>query len=43
MKSERMRTIQLNVCNSQETERAVEHVGASLKDPQKGGRLPMGL
>ncbi|CAM5164034.1 unnamed protein product [Natator depressus] len=36
MKSERMRTIQLNVCNSQEIDRAVEHMGASLKDPQKG-------
>ncbi|KAM9126735.1 D-beta-hydroxybutyrate dehydrogenase, mitochondrial-like isoform 1-T2 [Pangshura tecta] len=36
MKSERMRTIQLNVCSSQEIERAVEHLGTSLKDPQKG-------
>uniref|UniRef100_A0A8C3XJ59 D-beta-hydroxybutyrate dehydrogenase, mitochondrial n=1 Tax=Chelydra serpentina TaxID=8475 RepID=A0A8C3XJ59_CHESE len=36
MKSERMRTIQLNVCNSQEIEQAVEQMGASLKDPEKG-------
>ncbi|XP_074860423.1 D-beta-hydroxybutyrate dehydrogenase, mitochondrial-like [Carettochelys insculpta] len=36
MKSERMRTIQLNVCSSQETEQAVEQMRTSLTDPQKG-------
>ncbi|XP_042309889.1 D-beta-hydroxybutyrate dehydrogenase, mitochondrial-like [Sceloporus undulatus] len=36
MKSDRMKTIQLNVCNSEEVERAVDSVTASLKNPQVG-------
>lgn len=36
MNSERLRTIQLNVCNGEEVEKAVEAVRSSLKDPEKG-------
>lgn len=36
MKSDRMRTVQLNVCDSKEVDRAVEHVNNSLEDPEKG-------
>lgn len=36
MKSDRLRTIQLNVCNSEEIEKAVETVRSGLKDPEKG-------
>lgn len=42
MKSDRLRTIQLNVCNSEEVEKAVETIRSGLKDPEKGkgtGRL----
>ncbi|XP_010133135.1 PREDICTED: D-beta-hydroxybutyrate dehydrogenase, mitochondrial-like, partial [Buceros rhinoceros silvestris] len=35
MNSDRMRTIQLNVCDSKEVDRAVEHVNNSLEDPEK--------
>lgn len=37
MNSDRMRTVQLNVCDSKEVDRAVEHVNSSLEDPEKGG------
>uniref|UniRef100_A0A672VBA6 D-beta-hydroxybutyrate dehydrogenase, mitochondrial n=1 Tax=Strigops habroptila TaxID=2489341 RepID=A0A672VBA6_STRHB len=36
MNSDRMRTVQLNVCDSKEVDRAVEHVSSSLEDPEKG-------
>ncbi|XP_044299219.1 D-beta-hydroxybutyrate dehydrogenase, mitochondrial-like isoform X2 [Varanus komodoensis] len=36
MKSDRMRTLQLNVCSEEDVERAVDHVTASLKDSQGG-------
>ncbi|KAL8188347.1 UNVERIFIED_CONTAM: (2R,3R)-2,3-butanediol dehydrogenase [Gekko kuhli] len=36
MKSDRMRTVQLNVCDSEDVARAVDYVNSSLKDPQKG-------
>uniref|UniRef100_A0A8D2IDH2 D-beta-hydroxybutyrate dehydrogenase, mitochondrial n=1 Tax=Urocitellus parryii TaxID=9999 RepID=A0A8D2IDH2_UROPR len=36
LNSDRLRTIQLNVCNNEEVERAVETVHSSLKDPEKG-------
>lgn len=36
LKSDRLRTIQLNVCNSEEVEKAVETVRSGLKDPEKG-------
>ncbi|XP_003792731.1 D-beta-hydroxybutyrate dehydrogenase, mitochondrial isoform X2 [Otolemur garnettii] len=36
LKSDRLRTIQLNVCSSEEVEKAVEIVHSSLKDPEKG-------
>lgn len=36
LKSDRLRTIQLNVCNSEEIEKAVETIRSSLKDPEKG-------
>lgn len=36
MNSDRMRTVQLNVCDSKEVDRAVEHVNSSLEDPEKG-------
>uniref|UniRef100_F6PPB0 D-beta-hydroxybutyrate dehydrogenase, mitochondrial n=1 Tax=Equus caballus TaxID=9796 RepID=F6PPB0_HORSE len=36
LKSDRLRTIQLNVCKSQEVEAAVETVRSSLGDPEKG-------
>lgn len=36
MKSDRLRTIQLNVCNSEEVEKAVETIRSGLKDPEKG-------
>lgn len=36
LKSDRLRTIQLNVCNSEEIEKAVETVRSGLKDPEKG-------
>ncbi|XP_004577864.2 D-beta-hydroxybutyrate dehydrogenase, mitochondrial [Ochotona princeps] len=36
LNSERLRTIQLNVCNGEEVEKAVEAVRSSLKDPEKG-------
>lgn len=43
MKSDRMRTVQLNVCDSKEMDRAVEHVQNSLEDPEKGGCLQWAL
>ncbi|XP_058412064.1 D-beta-hydroxybutyrate dehydrogenase, mitochondrial isoform X2 [Diceros bicornis minor] len=36
LKSDRLRTIQLNVCKSEEVEKAVETVRSSLGDPEKG-------
>lgn len=42
MKSDRMRTVQLNVCDSKEMDRAVEHVQNSLEDPEKGGCMQWG-
>lgn len=36
LNSDRLRTVQLNVCNNEEVERAVETVHSSLKDPEKG-------
>lgn len=36
LKSDRLRTVQLNVCSSEEVENAVEIVRLSLKDPEKG-------
>lgn len=43
MKSDRMRTVQLNVCDSKEVDRAVEHVNSSLEDPEKGRRIPQSV
>lgn len=43
MKSDRMRTVQLNVCDSKEMDRAVEHVQSSLEDPEKGGCVQWAL
>lgn len=37
LKSDRLRTIQINVCKSEEVEKAVEAVRSSLQDPEKGG------
>ncbi|XP_069476332.1 D-beta-hydroxybutyrate dehydrogenase, mitochondrial, partial [Ambystoma mexicanum] len=36
MKCARMKTVQLNVCKEEEVQSAVEHIRASLKDPEKG-------
>lgn len=36
LKSDRLRTIQLNVCSSEEVEKAVEIIRSSLEDPEKG-------
>ncbi|XP_077204057.1 D-beta-hydroxybutyrate dehydrogenase, mitochondrial isoform X2 [Paroedura picta] len=36
MKSDRMRAVQLNVCDSEDVARAVDYVTSTLKDPQKG-------
>ncbi|XP_044526808.1 D-beta-hydroxybutyrate dehydrogenase, mitochondrial [Gracilinanus agilis] len=36
MKSERMQTVQLDVCQSSEVEKAVKTIRESLKDPEKG-------
>ncbi|CAK7310503.1 D-beta-hydroxybutyrate dehydrogenase, mitochondrial [Vulpes lagopus] len=36
LKSDRLRTIQLNVCNGEEVERVAEVVRSSLEDPEKG-------
>lgn len=36
LKSDRLRTIQLNVCKSEEVEKAVEIIRSSLQDPDKG-------
>ncbi|PNI24265.1 BDH1 isoform 4 [Pan troglodytes] len=36
LNSDRLRTVQLNVCSSEEVEKAVEIVRSSLKDPEKG-------
>lgn len=41
MKSDRLRTVQLNVCKDEEVEKAVEIIRSSLKDPEKG-RGPRG-
>lgn len=38
LKSDQLRTIQLNVCKSKEVEEAVEIVRSSLEDPEKGKR-----
>lgn len=38
LKSDRLRTIQLNICKSEEVEEAVEIVRSSLEDPEKGKR-----
>ncbi|ELW50935.1 D-beta-hydroxybutyrate dehydrogenase, mitochondrial [Tupaia chinensis] len=35
LKSDRLRTVQLNVCSSEEVEKVVEIVRSSLKDPEK--------
>lgn len=43
MKSDRMRTVQLNVCDGKEMDRAVEHVQNSLEDPEKGGSMQWAL
>lgn len=37
MKSDRMRTVQLNVCDSEEVGRAVDYMTSTLKDPETGG------
>ncbi|XP_070609978.1 D-beta-hydroxybutyrate dehydrogenase, mitochondrial isoform X2 [Erythrolamprus reginae] len=37
MKSDRMRTVQLNVCDSEEVARAVDYITSNLKDPETGG------
>ncbi|XP_057593864.1 D-beta-hydroxybutyrate dehydrogenase, mitochondrial [Hippopotamus amphibius kiboko] len=36
LKSDRLRTIQLNVCKSEEVDKAVEVIRSSLEDPEKG-------
>ncbi|XP_028360477.1 D-beta-hydroxybutyrate dehydrogenase, mitochondrial isoform X1 [Phyllostomus discolor] len=36
LKSDRLRTVQLNVCKSEEVEKVVEIVRTSLEDPEKG-------
>jgi 3-hydroxybutyrate dehydrogenase len=36
LNSDRLRTIQLNVCNNEEVEKAVAMVQSSLKEPEKG-------
>ncbi|KAK2499059.1 hypothetical protein MC885_000839 [Smutsia gigantea] len=36
LKSDRLRTVQLNVCSSEEVENAVEIIRSSLEDPEKG-------
>ncbi|XP_011721359.2 D-beta-hydroxybutyrate dehydrogenase, mitochondrial [Macaca nemestrina] len=36
LNSDRLRTVQLNVCSSEEVEKVVEIVRSSLKDPEKG-------
>ncbi|XP_048361457.1 D-beta-hydroxybutyrate dehydrogenase, mitochondrial [Sphaerodactylus townsendi] len=36
MNSDRMRTVQLNVCDSEDVARAVDHVTATLKNPDAG-------
>lgn len=36
LKSDRLRTIQLNICKSEEVEEVVEIVRSSLEDPEKG-------
>lgn len=41
LKSDRLRTVQLNVCKSEEVEKVVETVRSSLEDPEKG-RGPTG-
>nr|KAF6477188.1 3-hydroxybutyrate dehydrogenase 1 [Molossus molossus] len=36
LKSDRLRTVQLNVCKSEEVEKVVELIRSSLEDPEKG-------
>ncbi|XP_075412352.1 D-beta-hydroxybutyrate dehydrogenase, mitochondrial [Tenrec ecaudatus] len=36
LKSDRLRTVQLNVCRSEEVDRAVEAIRSSLKNPEEG-------
>uniref|UniRef100_A0AC11DMY5 3-hydroxybutyrate dehydrogenase 1 n=1 Tax=Ovis aries TaxID=9940 RepID=A0AC11DMY5_SHEEP len=36
MKSDRLRTVQLNVCKSEEVDKAAEVIRSSLEDPEKG-------
>uniref|UniRef100_A0A2I3G2Z5 D-beta-hydroxybutyrate dehydrogenase, mitochondrial n=1 Tax=Nomascus leucogenys TaxID=61853 RepID=A0A2I3G2Z5_NOMLE len=36
LNSDRLRTVQLNVCSSEEVEKVVETIRSSLKDPEKG-------
>lgn len=36
MNSDRMRTVQLNVCDSEDVSRAVDHITTTLKDPEFG-------
>ncbi|XP_066478658.1 D-beta-hydroxybutyrate dehydrogenase, mitochondrial isoform X1 [Tiliqua scincoides] len=36
MKSDRMRAVQLNVCDSEDVNRAVDYISSTLKDPQTG-------
>ena len=38
LKSDRLRTVQLNVCKSEEVDKVVEIVRSSLEDPEKGKR-----
>lgn len=37
LNSDRLRTVQLDVCSQEEVEKAVQTVCSSLKDPEKGG------
>lgn len=36
MKSSRMRTVQLNVCDSEDVNRAVDYMTSTLKDTETG-------
>ena len=40
LKSDRLRTVQLNVCKSEEVEKVVEIICSSLEDPEKGRGYP---
>lgn len=43
MNSDRMRTLQLNVCDSKEVDQAVERVNRTLQDPEKGRCMQQAL